>query len=665
MTVSSEVNRAGPYLGNGSTTVFGFGFRILDASHLRVIITSATGAESDLPFPAGYSVSGVGASAGGAITVDPAPVTGSKLTILRRVPIVQETDLENQGAYYAETVERSLDFLTMQNQQQAEELQRSVKVPAGDPDPDGELSSGLALGILRIYRSADNVDLVANSIGRVDLVAGSIEDVGAVARDIEAVVSVSGELPAVRAVSDNMAGVLAVFANEGNVNVVADNIDLIEAASGSILDLEPVSLTGDGTTVSFDLGAVLPAENVLLWVNSVRQVPDVDYTMAAGVLTFAAAPGAGAEIEGLLVRAASLGAVQALYDDFLNGTTIRKHNIITTAAQRRYSVDAVGAVLYLKAATSAVFGSSPMGMLTLGVDYTIDGGDILFSFDPMDGELFHIISMPRVSNSVAQGILDDFEDRVLADVTAAEAALAEAQALLPNVATQSDLVAERSISDDVYSPRVQPRSSSVPIATDGRTLYKTKRQMAKLKAGLSGARVRWTTVGDSWSSLLPIAAGLVNLAGAKIGTAAGTFAAASTETVGFWPGNTLAVSAGWTWQDASSTSSFPYGVGIDGHVYHTTGAAETITLTGIRGINLMIYTRQWGGTWRYRVDGGSWVTVVDGSGGGLRSTSITGLTDIRTRWRSTRRGTRDGLFFSASETRPCRRSTSIRWATAV
>ena len=69
MTVSSEVNRAGPYLGNGSTTVFGFGFRILSASHLRVIITDEDDVETDLPYPSGYSVAGVGSNAGGSITI--------------------------------------------------------------------------------------------------------------------------------------------------------------------------------------------------------------------------------------------------------------------------------------------------------------------------------------------------------------------------------------------------------------------------------------------------------------------------------------------------------------------------------------------------------------------------------------------------------------------
>ena len=180
---------------------------------------------------------------------------------------------------------------------------------------------------------------------------------------------------------------------------------------------------------------------------------------------------------------------------------------------------------------------------------------------------------------------------------------------------------------NTYAPRIQKRGLLVPIATEGRTLYKTKRQIGKVKAGLSGAKVRWTTVGDSWSSLLPIPTAFVNLLGEAVTTSAGTYMAANTTSLGFWPGSTFAVSAGWSWSDASLTSNFPYGVGIDGHVYNTTNNTDTITITGIRGFNLTIYTRQWGGTWRYRVDGGSWVTVVEGSDGSLRSTSIGGLTD--------------------------------------
>ena len=382
MTVSSEVNRAGPYLGNGSTTVFGFGFRILDASHLRVIITDANGVETELTYPGGYSVSGVGAAGGGSITRTPAPISGHTVTILRKMPFVQETDLENQGAYFAETIERAFDEAAMRDQQLAEELKRAVKVPAGDDDVEGDLSSSLARGILRIYDSADNLDQVAGSIGSVNTVAGLDDEIATVA----------GNLPA------------------------------ITAAAGSVVSMIPFEFVGDGTATEFALPLQVAAANALVWVDGDRQRPVLDYGVSFSTLIFEDPPVDGAEISGVLISAVSSQSIQALYDDFLGGVTIVKQNLITAAGQRRYPLDAAGQPFNLRSATCVVFGASPFGMLTPGVDYMIDAGVPLLSFDPADGELFHVVSMPRVSNSEAQAILQDLEDAIRADADRAEAA---------------------------------------------------------------------------------------------------------------------------------------------------------------------------------------------------------------------------------------------------
>jgi hypothetical protein len=130
MTIPSEDSIAGPYNGNGVTTVFPYSFRVLDRSHLRVVQTVA-GDEQTLEIDADYTVAGVGEGEGGSVTLVAAPITGQTLTIVREVPFTQETDLENQGAYYAETIERALDMATMRDQQLAEKLTRAIITPFG------------------------------------------------------------------------------------------------------------------------------------------------------------------------------------------------------------------------------------------------------------------------------------------------------------------------------------------------------------------------------------------------------------------------------------------------------------------------------------------------------------------------------------------------------
>ncbi len=46
MTVPSESARSGPYQGNGTTTVWPFGFKIVSASEIQVIVTDAQGVDT-------------------------------------------------------------------------------------------------------------------------------------------------------------------------------------------------------------------------------------------------------------------------------------------------------------------------------------------------------------------------------------------------------------------------------------------------------------------------------------------------------------------------------------------------------------------------------------------------------------------------------------------
>jgi hypothetical protein len=132
MTVSSATSKSGPYAGNGATVTFAYGFKVFSASDLQVILRSSTGVETVLTLTTHYSVNGVGLDAGGTITMVTAPASGQTLTIVRSLALTQEVDLRNQGGFYPEVHERVFDRLTMQVQQVAEELNRSITFPVSD-----------------------------------------------------------------------------------------------------------------------------------------------------------------------------------------------------------------------------------------------------------------------------------------------------------------------------------------------------------------------------------------------------------------------------------------------------------------------------------------------------------------------------------------------------
>jgi hypothetical protein len=133
MSLSSTANKA-VYNGNGATTVWPFAFPVLEAAHLAVILTDEAGNEATLA-PQAYSVSGIGAAAGGSVTypLSGSPVaSGAKLTLLRTVPYVQGTVLSNQGGYFPEVLEARLDQIYMALQQHEERIGRAIVAAATD-----------------------------------------------------------------------------------------------------------------------------------------------------------------------------------------------------------------------------------------------------------------------------------------------------------------------------------------------------------------------------------------------------------------------------------------------------------------------------------------------------------------------------------------------------
>lgn len=134
MTISSE-NFRKQYSGNDSTTVFPYDFKVTAASQLNVIVTNALGVESTKVLNTDYTVSGVGVDGGGNVTYpisgDELP-TGSIITIRRNLPLTQLTDLINQTAFQAQTIEEVFDRLTMISQQLQEALDRCLQQAVSD-----------------------------------------------------------------------------------------------------------------------------------------------------------------------------------------------------------------------------------------------------------------------------------------------------------------------------------------------------------------------------------------------------------------------------------------------------------------------------------------------------------------------------------------------------
>lgn len=129
MTIATQASRM-DYVGNGNTDEYDFTFLIFSESDLLVTIRDTDDIQTTLTLNTDYTVDGVSDSDGGTITLTAGNLdSGSVLTIRRVRDLVQDTDIRNQGEFFPETHEDTFDQLVMIDQQQQDEIDRSIKLP--------------------------------------------------------------------------------------------------------------------------------------------------------------------------------------------------------------------------------------------------------------------------------------------------------------------------------------------------------------------------------------------------------------------------------------------------------------------------------------------------------------------------------------------------------
>jgi hypothetical protein len=159
MGIESLSNRA-DYIGNNTTAIYDFPFKIFSKTHLTVIQKDLTGVETELQIDTNYTVDAgsINNNAGGSITLKAGNLpTNYTLTIQRTVPLNQQTDLRNQGQFYPETHENAFDYGCMINQQQQDQIDRSIKLPASiDPSTFNATLPSTISGKASAYLATNN-----------------------------------------------------------------------------------------------------------------------------------------------------------------------------------------------------------------------------------------------------------------------------------------------------------------------------------------------------------------------------------------------------------------------------------------------------------------------------------------------------------------------------
>lgn len=129
MTVSTVVDH-NDYVGNGVTTSFPYTFRIFKKTDLVVTVIDLNENLTVLVLDTDYTVTNAGGYAGGNVILPAALAAGWQISIARELEATQETDLRNQGKFFAEVHEDAFDKLTMLIQQTYSSFRLALRKPS-------------------------------------------------------------------------------------------------------------------------------------------------------------------------------------------------------------------------------------------------------------------------------------------------------------------------------------------------------------------------------------------------------------------------------------------------------------------------------------------------------------------------------------------------------
>lgn len=240
MTISSEVRKTSPFVGDDVETTFPFVFKVFTTADVLVVRADSLGVETILTLTTHYTVTlnaDQNASPGGDVVLLAPLATGTTLVIGSQLQELQPVDLTNQGGFYPSVINAALDRATIQIQQLSEKVDRSAKLPITSTAEADSLTADIVL--------------LADHITEVDTVAGisaNVTTVAGVSANVTTVAGIASNVTTVAGVSANVTTVAGISANVTTVAGVSANVTTVAGISTSVPTVAGIS--ADVTTVA-------------------------------------------------------------------------------------------------------------------------------------------------------------------------------------------------------------------------------------------------------------------------------------------------------------------------------------------------------------------------------------------------------------------------------
>lgn len=146
------------YISNGVLKTYSFPFALFKSSDLKVYFNTVLQEENT------YTVSDIGKSTGGSITLSQAPANGVIITLIRELVIERTTDFQEGGTLRADTLNDELDYQIACQQQIADNLNRSMVLPPYATDTNINLTLPLPQAGKAIVWNAQGTNLENSTV---------------------------------------------------------------------------------------------------------------------------------------------------------------------------------------------------------------------------------------------------------------------------------------------------------------------------------------------------------------------------------------------------------------------------------------------------------------------------------------------------------------------
>lgn len=241
MAVASEKRTTQIFLGNGQVSDYPFDFVVFDKEDVVITIANHLGYETTYRHGDGGCTVTIhpdqDSQPGGSVHLSsPLPIN-YKLVINSSVRALQETHFTNQGGFYPNVLNGSLDKLTVLVQQLQERVNRSITAPVTNPELKHVIieylryvSENMQL-ISQVAKQADAIQSISQQLEDITAIYQSINHIQYVASHIDEIQSVSAKVKEIDSIKQVLDKLIELHRNIRVFNELYSNLDKIKAVN--------------------------------------------------------------------------------------------------------------------------------------------------------------------------------------------------------------------------------------------------------------------------------------------------------------------------------------------------------------------------------------------------------------------------------------------------